>query len=352
MHFGSDNIVGASQPVLDAILAANSGAEPSYGADSVKKRVDKMFCDLFERDVQVFLVATGTGANALCVSAMTPPWGMCISNEESHINGEETGAPELYTGGAKLMTLKGDKGRLLPDVLDAYVRNLSPGFYQMPAKSISVSQLNECGIAYTPDEIAALSDVAKKYRLWMHMDGARFANALVHRKVTPAEMTWKSGVDILSFGATKNGALAAEAIVVFRPELAEAMEYRRKRAGQTISKGRLLSSQFIGYLENDHWLSNARHANAMAAELKAGLEKIPGIRLPWEVEGNEVFPVMPRKVFKALKDAGAVFYEWPTRSVAAADKPGADETMARLVTSFQTTADEVAQFVDVAAKAA
>ena len=348
MYFGSDNIVGASQPVLDAIVKANSGVEASYGADSGKKRVDQLFCDLFEREVQVFLVATGTAANALCVAATTPPWSMCISNVESHINDEECGAPEFYSHGAKLLSLPGEGGKLSPKIVEDYVAALPIASFQMPAKSISLSQLNECGQSYKLTEIKAICDVAKKYNLYAHMDGARFANALVNLNCSPAEMTWKQGIDILSFGATKNGALAAEAIVVFNPELAETMEYRRKRAGQTLSKGRFLSSQMEGYLINDHWLDNARHANKMALLLKEGLEAIPGVRIPWALGGNEIFPILPLSVYNALKQSGAVFYDWSPRSVAPSEKPSDQECMVRLVASFTSKQESIERFLKIA----
>jgi len=351
MYFGSDNIVGASQPVLQALIDANNGAEASYGADSIKKRLDQAFCELFERDVDVFLVATGTAANALSVAAITPPWGMCLSNEESHINGEECGAPEFYSGGAKLVGLPGVNGKLTVKTLENYINSLSSGSYQMPARSVSISQLNECGLVYQPDEIGQIGEICRKYGLYLHMDGARFANALVSLNKSPAELTWKQGVDILSFGATKNGALGVEAVIVFRKELAQHMEYNRKRSGQTLSKGRFLSAQMEAYLKNDHWLDNARQANAMAKELEKALLEIPGIRMPWSVDGNEIFPVMPDFICDTLDKAGAVFYDWPTRSVPCEQKPQKNERLIRLVTSFQTRSADVALFLKTARNA-
>ena len=348
MHFGSDNIVGASQPILDAIIKANNGAEPSYGADSIKKRVDELFCKIFEKDVSVFLVATGTAANALSVAAITPPWGMCVSNVESHINGEECGAPEFYSQGAKFVGLPGEQGKLTPKVLEDYLTSLHEGSFQMPPKSVSISQLNECGQVYSASEVKAICDVAKKYKLFSHLDGARFANALVSLGCSPADITWKQGIDIMSFGATKNGALAAEAVVVFNPELAENMEYRRKRAGQTLSKGRMLSAQFEAYLTDDHWLKNASHANNMAKMLEKGLRTVSGVRFPWEVQGNELFPIIPASVCTALQGAGAVFYEWPHRSLIESLKPKTNEIMVRLVTSFQSTEQSIIRLVEIA----
>lgn len=351
MQFGSDNIVGASQEILDALIKSNSGTEPSYGGDSIKKRVDQLFCDLFERKVDVFLVPTGTAANALSIAAMTPPWGMCISNEESHINGEECGAPEFYTQGAKLKTLKGEAGKLSARALDAYLASLPSASYQMPATSISISQQNECGQVYQLTEIKALCDIAKKYSLPIHMDGARFANALVALNCSPAEMTWKQGIDILSFGATKNGALAAEAVIVFKTELSDTLEYRRKRAGQTLSKGRFLSSQMEAYLKDNLWLKNARHANYMAQLLKQELSKFSDIRFPWKVEGNELFPILPSRYYQALQKAGAVFYEWPYRSVNVDEYPKENEHFVRIVTSFATQEDSIKKFTEILRKA-
>jgi threonine aldolase len=235
MNFASDNVMGASAPVLEALRRANEGAQTSYGGDALTKRIEERFCEVFERAVDVFLVATGTAANAL---------------------------------------------------------------------------------------------------------------ALVRLSCTPAAMTWKAGVDLLSFGATKNGCLAAEAIVVFDPALAETLAYRRKRGGHLLSKGRFLAAQFEGYFQGDHWLDNARHANAMAQRLAAGLTALPGVRLAWPCEANEVFPIIPRALDAALRRSGAAYHPWASSSHG--ETIGADEVLVRLVTSFATSPGDVDRLLDVA----
>ncbi len=352
MNFGSDNLYGASTPVLEALIAANDGALAGYGGDAITKRVEEQFCALFERRVRVFLVATGTAANALALSACVPPWGMTICHAESHINNDECGAPEFFGHGAKLAPLPGVGGKITADAAEAYIKGLSKASFQMPVHAVSLSQVTEAGTLYTLDEIAMFGAVCREHKLSLHMDGARFANALVALNTTPAEMTWKRGVDILSFGASKNGCLAAEAIVVFDEALATELEYRRKRSGHTLSKGRLLAAQFEGYLGNDLWLNNARHANAMTKMLATGLAALPGVRLPWPAEANELFPILPKQIDAALRDAGAFYYPWQSRSLPEGVHVGADEVMIRLVTSFATKQEEVEQFIGVAKAAA
>src|SRR5829696_8211824 len=248
MNFASDNIVGASAPVLQAIMQANAGTMAAYGNDEISKRVRVRFSELFEREVSVFFAATGTAANALALSSAVPPYGLCVCHREAHIIDDECGAPEFFMHGAKLVGLPGVGAKLKADDVAAYLNSLPKAVKQMPPKALSISQVSEGGLVYSLGELAALG-----------------------HGCTPAEMTWKQGVDILSFGATKNGGLMAEAIVVFKPELAEALDYRSKRAGQIISKGRLIAAQFEGYFADDHWLDNARYANRMAKLLSDGL---------------------------------------------------------------------------------
>jgi threonine aldolase len=221
----------------------------------------------------------------------------------------------------------------------------------MPPKALSISQVTECGLVYGLDELAALGKVCREHGLAFHMDGARFANALVSLGCTPAEMTWKQGVDLLSFGGTKNGCLMAEAIVVFKPELAEALDYRCKRAGQIISKGRLISAQFDGYFADDHWYANARHANRLAKLLSDGLTGLPGVRLAWETEANEVFPIIPAALDKALRDAGVLYHPWTELSLPAGEKVGPGEALIRLVLSFATQEEDVRKVLEIARSA-
>jgi threonine aldolase len=348
MNFVSDNVMGASERVLQAIVRANDGAQAAYGTDEITRRVERRFNDVFERQVAVFPVLTGTAANALALAASVPPYGLCVCHREAHVIDDECGAPEFYTHGAKLAGLAGVGAKLGPADLEAFLASLSSSVKQMPAKALSISQTTECGLAWNVDEIAALSAICSGRGLALHMDGARFANALVALGCTPAEMTWKQGVDILSFGATKNGCLAAEAVIVFDPVLAETISYRRKRAGHTLSKGRLVAAQLDAYLAEDHWLDNARHANSMAARLADGLAAVREIRLAWPVEANEVFPIMPRRAEQALRRAGADFREWSDLSLPEGEAVGSNETLVRFVTSFGTEASAVDQVLAAA----
>ncbi|PSC07062.1 low specificity L-threonine aldolase [Alsobacter soli] len=342
MNFASDNVVGASRPVLEALLAANDGAEPAYGADSFTKRAEEMLARVFERECSAFLVATGTGANALALAAATPPWGAVFCHAEAHVLDDECGAPEMFSGGAKIVGIPGVGGKFDPAGLEEALERYPRGVVKavQPAL-VSISQVTEAGTLYTLAEIRAIADVAKRHGLKTHLDGARFANALDGLGCTAAEMTWKAGVDIVSFGATKNGGLACEAVVIFDKALAEDFPYRRKRSGHTVSKGRLLGAQMVGYLENDHWLDNARHANGAARTLSRGLAAVAGVRLPWPTQANEVFAVLPALVAKAVTGAGYRFAPWSSGSLPDGFSIGPDEVFARFVTSFATRADDV-----------
>jgi threonine aldolase len=351
MNFASDNIVGASAPVLQALVEANKGALPAYGNDEITKRVKARFAEIFEHEVSVFLVTTGTAANALALASAVPPWGLCVCHQEGHVIDDECGAPEFFMHGAKLAGLPGVGGKLAAEDVSTYLKGLPKAIKQMPPKALSISQVTECGMVYSLDEIAELGAVCREHGLSFHMDGARFVNALVTLGCTPAEMTWKRGVDILSFGATKNGCLMAEAIVVFNPALAEALDYRTKRAGQVVSKGRIIAAQLEGYFADDHWYTNARHANRMAKLLSDGLAAIPGVRLGWPTDANEVFPIVPQAVDQALKAAGVQYHPWTQVSLPPAEQVAADEALIRLVASFATTEAEVRQVVDIARSA-
>ncbi|GGK29295.1 threonine aldolase family protein [Salinarimonas ramus] len=348
MNFASDNIVGASRPVLDALVAANEGAEGAYGTDRATKAAIERLGALFERDCAIQLVATGTAANALALSALVPPYGAALCHVEAHVMEDECGAPEFFAGGMKLLGLPGAGGKIAPRTLADYLAALPRHEKQMPPRALTLSQATEYGLVYTPSEIAALCEVAHEAGLKVHMDGARFANALVSLNVTPAEMTWKLGIDVLTFGATKNGCLAAEAVIFFDPALAEAMPYLRKRSGHTLSKGRLLGAQLEGYLGNDHWLDNARHANAMAARLAEGVAALPGARLAVPREANEVFPVLPRETVERLRAAGAVFHPWSERSLPEGERIAPHEMLVRLVASFATTEAQIEAFLQAA----
>ncbi|GGF78161.1 L-threonine aldolase [Azorhizobium oxalatiphilum] len=338
MEFGSDNVAGVHPAIFAAMQAANTGPARSYGADPWTERAVARLREIFETDLTAFLVATGTGANALALSAVTPPFGTVFCHREAHINTDECGAPELFTGGAKLTALDGPGCKLTLEALEQARADFVRGFHQQLPAAVSITQATELGQVYEAGEVAGIGAWCRAHGLRLHMDGARFANALVATNASAAELTWKAGVDVLSFGATKNGALAAEAIVFFDAALAEQFRYRLKRGAQVISKGRFLGAQMLAYLEDDLWLSNARHANAMAARLAAGLAGVPGVRLPLAVPANEAFVVLSGALHARLQAAGAHYHLWPGDG---AGRLGPDEVLARFVCAFLTTPDEV-----------
>ena len=337
MDFSSDNAAGAAPEILAALTAASRGNAPAYGADDWTKRLAARFGEIFEHEVAVFPVATGTAANALALSLGTPPWGIVYCHAEAHIIVDECGAPEFFAGGAKLAGLPGEHGKITPATIAAHFTERGFVHHAQPA-AISLSQTTEAGTVYRAEEIAGLGAFARREKLFLHIDGARFANAVAALNCSPADLTWRAGVDALSFGATKNGAFAAEAVILFDPARAEEFAYRRKRGGHLFSKMRFLSAQLEAYLENELWLRNARHANAMAAQLAAGLAALPGTRLRHPVEANEIFVEMPDAVIRALAADGFRFYRWG----------GAAANRLRLVASFSTTPEEVATFVKAA----
>ena len=345
MIFTSDNAFGVSPEILDALARVNGGCVSSYGADDTTKGLTQKFSDLFEREVAVFPVATGTAANALALATLTPPYGAILCHDVAHVNVDECGAPEMFTGGAKLIGIGGAGGKIDPDRLFARLQGFRAGdVHSVQPRSLTITQSNEDGGVYSLDELTRLTAIAREFKLAVHMDGARFANALVALGCSPAEMTWKSGVDVLSFGATKNGAMAAEAVVFFDPAMARDFEFRRKRAGHLFSKMRFLSAQLEAYLADDLWLRNARHANAMATRLGDGLSVIDGIVMASAIEANEVFVRLPVAVFKRLLASEAKFHPWPNVADAA---EGHKHQTIRLVTSFATTADDVAGFLEL-----
>ena len=344
MDFTSDNAAGAAPEILEALARANGGTAASYGADDVTARLRQRLSEIFEHEVEIFPVVTGTAANALSLAALTPPHGAMVCHELAHVHLDECGAPEMFSGGAKLLPAGGAGAKLDPvavaAVLDAYPAGV---VHHVQPAALTLTQSTELGTVYSLAEIGALVEVARERALHVHMDGARFANALVRLGCTPAEMTWKAGIDILSFGATKNGALAAEAVVVFNPALAHDLAFRRKRAGHLLSKMRFLSAQLEAYLADDLWLRLARHANAMTERLASGLAGVPGAVLQVTPEANEIFVRLPVAAVARLKDGGARFHPWHMPG------DGAEARTIRLVTSFQTAPEEADRFLGLLA---
>ncbi len=344
--FSSDNITGVAPQILAAIAAASDGTVHSYGADPHSDALRHRANALFERPVTILPVATGTAANAIALSVLARPYQGIYCPASAHVNTDECAAPEFFSGGAKLLGLPSADGKLVPGQLSeavAFARSM--GVHHVEPAAVTLSQATEWGTIYTLAELRALCGEAHALGLRVHMDGARFANAIARLGCTAAEATWKIGVDALSFGATKNGALAAEAIVVFDAALAGELEYRRKRSGHLWSKHRFLSAQLSAYLEGDLWLAHGRQSNAMADRLLAGLAGVPGSQCLQSVDANEIFIRLPEAVIARLRAAGFEFYDWPPPA-------GSDGPVVRLVTSFDMVEADVDAFVAVARQTA
>jgi threonine aldolase len=348
MNFASDNAAGIAPEILAAISRANAGKVLAYGRDDWTRRIEQRFASMFERDVAVFLVATGTAANALALAHLTPPWGAVLCHEQAHIATDECGAPEFYGAGIKLVGLTGERGKIAPETLQRVLDRQWGGPHHVTPSVLSLSQATEAGTIYRPDELSQLATIAHDRGLAVHVDGARLSNAIARLNASLAEATWKAGVDALSFGATKSGALAAEAVVFFDPARAAGMEERRKRGGHLISKHRFIAAQFEAYCGDDLWLKLARHANDMADRLAAGLVAL-GVSPIWPVEANEVFASLPRKIDERLRSAGAIYYSWDASALSNGVSVPADCTLVRLVTSFATSPEEVDGFLAAAA---
>jgi threonine aldolase len=340
MWFTSDNASGAAGEIMAAVMAANEGYARSYGADDLMVQVTKQLREVFEApEAGVYLVATGTIANSLALALTCPPWGAVFCHEHAHVAEDECGAPEFYTHGAKLVLVPGAHGKMTPESLAQTLDRIGEsGVHGVQRGMVTITNVTEAGTVYTPAEVASLTAVARAHGLPCHLDGARFANALVATGATPAEMTWKAGIDIVSFGGTKNGCMGVEAVVIFDPAKAWEFELRRKRGGHLFSKHRFLSAQMAAYLQDGLWLRLATHANAMAARLATGLAGKPGIRLIHPVQANILFPEWPIGTHDRLQAAGAHYYPMP----AAQGQEGA-----RLVTSWRTTEDDVSSIINL-----
>ena len=344
MEFASDNASGAAPEIMDAVARINTGYAPSYGTDPAMDRVRALIRETFEApEAEVYLVATGTTANALSLACLCPPWGAVYAHAEAHVEMDECGAPEFYIGGGKIVRIGGRDGKLAPADLSRAIEKTPQGFvHSVQRGAVTLTNTTEAGTVYSPAEIAALTAVAKAYGLPTHLDGARFANAVVATGATPAEMTWKAGIDILSFGGTKNGCLGVEAVVLFDAARAWEFELRRKRGGHLFSKHRYLSAQMEAYLTGGLWLQLARAANDRAAALEQAVLAVPGARLMHPREANMLFAYLPRGTHRRAMQAGAHYYLWPfDQSLEGAE----DEALsARFVASWCTTEAEIDAF--------
>jgi threonine aldolase len=309
-HFASDNYAGICPEALAALIEANnSGHEPAYGDDSWTQQVCDRIRNLFQTDCEVFFVFNGTAANSLALASLCQSYHSVICHELAHIETDECGGPEFFSGGSKLLTAPGENGKLTPDAIEAIVTKRADIHYPKP-KVVTLTQSTEVGTVYTVEEVRAIAAIAKRRQLKVHMDGARFANAVAALDVHPSEITWRAGVDVLCFGGTKNGLPVGEAVVFFDKALATDFAYRLKQAGQLASKMRFISAPWLGLLDNDVWLRNARHANAMAKLMAARLAGIAGVKVLFEPQSNAVFAELPPQVAVALRERGWKFYQF------------------------------------------
>ncbi len=335
MNFASDNITGAAPEILDALVAKNNGSLMPYGDDDITKAAEAKIASVFETDAEVLIVATGTASNSLALATITPPWGAIFCHQGAHIYDTECGGPEFFTGGAKMLPIGGGDGKFTAESLEFAIKASGVGnTHHCQATAVSITQATETGSIYSINEIKDISKICKKYNLKLHMDGSRFANAVVALGCSAAEASWKSGIDILSFGATKNGALSAESVILFDKSLRTEFSYRRKRGGHLFSKMRLLSVQMDAYVTEDLWLKNARLANANATRMAKGLDAIKGIKQTQSVQANILFTEMPRAVIDGLKKDGYLFYERGGKNVV------------RLVMAFDTNKEDIDSFIE------
>jgi len=342
MWFTSDNAGPAHPKVMEALSAANEGYAASYGADAIMERVRDRIREEFEApDAAVYLVSTGTTANALALATLCPPWSTVYCHKNAHIEEDECGAPEFYTGGAKLTLLDGADAKIDPASLDLALDHAAhAGVHNVQRGVLSLTNATENGAIYNPAEVAELTKRAKAHGLPCHMDGARFANALMRLNCSPAELTWKAGIDALSFGGTKNGLMAVEAVVLFDAEKAWEFELRRKRGGHLFSKHRFLSAQMEAYLTDDLWREMARASNGMADRLAEGVEAMEDAKLLHPPQANMVFAEFSRPAHERAAKAGAKYYNWPR-------EPKADDASwgARLVCNWSTTETDVSNIL-------
>lgn len=331
MYFASDNAAPVHPRILEAIAEANHGHALPYGNDPFTRQAKAALSELFETEIELALVPTGTAANALSLSLIAPPVGTILCRDGAHIETSEAGGPVFYTGGARLLGVPGQEGRIVAADVEAAFAGFEPDRAYSTISALSLTQATEAGTVYTLQDVRALAAIAREHGARVHMDGSRFANALVTLGCSPADLSWKAGIDVLSFGTTKNGTLASEAVVVFDPALARGMRDRSKRGGLVLSKHRFAAAQMSAYVENGLWLELASTANAQARALAAALRTTGVAVILHAVEANEVFVRLPAEVIDALEAAGAMFYRREAGTI-------------RLVTSYATTAEEIEAF--------
>jgi len=331
-NFRSDNETPIAAPIMEAILQANQGTAWAYAEDDWSERLNEVFSELFRTDAIVLPISTGTVANSIALAAVTPPWGSVICHNDAHIYADESGAPEFFGNGLRLIPVEGENGKLQPAAVESAVdKNIGHGVHSYKASAMSLTQATEAGTVYSVDEVGALCDSAHALGLVTHMDGARFGNAIAHLGCHPAEVTVEAGIDMLSFGASKNGCMAAEALVLFnQPQLQDTAERLRKRSGHLLSKMRYVSAQLLAYIENGLWLDMATHANTQATKFAKAIENHAEATLEYPVHANEVFVSWSKEGFEYLETQGIEFGLWPGR-----------DDLARFVFGHSTNDDEV-----------
>ena len=331
MNFQSDNQSTIFPEIIDYIKSINNESSLAYGADNITKLATKMLKEFFETDLKVLFVSSGTAANAISLSSVCPPYGAILCSDNSHINGDECGAPEFFTGGAKLLSINTDNAIITKENLIKTINSYGlHGFHEVLPSAISITQATELGTSYTLDQINEISTIAKQNNLKTHMDGARFSNACAFLNCTPAEMSWKNGVDILSLGTTKNGTISCEAIIIFNKDILDDVNRRQKRAGHLWSKNKYIAAQLIKWLEEDRWIKAARKANLQAQKLKSLLQKIKGVSIEYPVEVNMIFAKIPKNIQDFLKKHEVKFNPWY-----------GPENLTRFVTSWDTKKTEL-----------
>lgn len=340
VNFRSDNEAPVAPEIMTAITNVNHDSAHSYGADAVTANLSQQFSSLFECEVTVFPVITGTAANALALGHVTPSYGAIFCTEQAHVLVDECGATGFYSGGAIMRTLPGGDGKI---AVDAFAEALSSfgahGDHEARPAALTVSQATECGTLYQPEEISALSKITAQNDMVLHMDGARFANAVSALGCAPADITWRAGVDILSFGATKNGAMAAEAVIIFRPDLAVEFGRQRMRGGHLLSKMRYISAQLTAYIQDGLWLSLARRANDAARKLANGLSKLWPVEICYPVQANALFVRFPEQMIEGLIEDGFLFHRWPGQ-----------QGMVRLLCSYTLSNHDIDLFLESACR--
>ena len=338
LNLCSDNEAPIAPSILKSILEANSGFAHSYGEDDLTKQLRKAFAELFEREVEVFPVVTGTAANALALGHITPAYGAIYCASQAHILVDECGAPGFFSGGASMVPINTIQGKIDASHFEDLINNWGVhGDHEPKPCALSVTQTTEVGTLYTTEEICRLSDLAHSHNMVVHMDGARFANAVASLGCNPADITWRAGVDVLSFGATKNGALAAEAVVFFTDNHAKEFGRQRMRGGHLLSKMRYVSAQLLAYLRGGLWLELASKANASAIHLRDGLMQLRGVEVLYKVEGNAVFARLPEVVLEGLLSQGYLFHRWP-----------GEADLVRLMCSYSLQKKEIDDFIGAA----